>query len=490
MVVKKIVVTSKIPRKMIMTSVVYEQICNTIGRNHPETGGMLGSSDGGRTIDYYYFDDTAKTTGSTYSPDTEKLNLVIEQWNRESIELVGFIHSHPGDNRAPSSGDCLYVKKIMEAMDVHNRLFMLIANVRAIPDGKTEIYPYIFVDSKRFGLCMRPIAQEIKEEKTSEAQELTHLDKTCEDRFDRIVQLYPLNVIRGKTVVCIGLGGSRQFVEELARTGVGNFVLIDGDDVSATNIATQQVYDSEIGRNKAEILRERILQINPAAKVKAIPRFMSSVMTDKEVENIIGPDLLENPTDILLCGCTDNFHAQARTASLAMKYGTPYLAAQLYRGGMAAEIYFSYPGVTKSCPRCVLHSRYEAYQNGYKNDVTAVGVPIFATTRVNATKGQIALMLLLYQADKDCIYNNMLDQVSDRNFVMINMNPLAGSALGIGVFDEAVCTKSGLNFFDNTVWVPQAPNDGTNGCPVCPLCGGAGDLQALKGKIRDTLTDC
>jgi len=157
---------------------------------------------------------------------------------------------------------------------------------------------------------------------------------------------------------------------------------------------------------------------------------------------------------------------------------------------MAAEIYFSYPGVTNnSCPRCAMSSRYEAYKNGYKNDVTSDGTPIFATTRVNSTKGQIALMLLLYHEDKNCVYNDILDKVADRNFVMIRMSPLADKSLSIGIFNEAVCTKSGLCFFDETVWIPQTPNDGNDGCPLCPMCGGTGDLLALKGNIKDTRTD-
>jgi hypothetical protein len=121
--------------------------------------------------------------------------------------------------------------------------------------------------------------------------------------------------------------------------------------------------------------------------------------------------------------------------------------------------------------------------------VTSAGVPIFATTRVNATKGQIALMLLLYGEDKNCVYSNMLDKVADRNFLMIRMSPLANAALGINIFDEAINADSGLCFFDETVWIPQTPNDGTDGSPRCSLCNGIGDLLALKGKIRDTRTD-
>ena len=357
---------------------------------------------------------------------------------------------------------------------------MSIVNVNDPPNGNTQIHPYSI--NKRGHLHKQQIAiardyYKLKPPSTSE-------------RFDRIKDLYPLDALSKKIVVLIGLGGSRQFAEDLARSGVVNFALFDGDTVSRANIATQHVYSSEVGRNKAEVIKERILDINPLVRVTVVPRFLNESMTDNDFMYIIGKSIIATPEDVLICGCTDNFYAQARSAALALKFGTPYIAAQLYRGGMAAEIYFSYPGATNnSCPRCAMRNRYEAYANGYKSDVTSAGTPIFATTRVNSLKGQIALMLLLYKEDKNCIYSNMLDQVADRNFVMIRMSPLAGSSLNINIFNEALCEKSGLTYFDETVWIPQAPSDGTDGHDVCPLCNGTGDLLALKGRIADTRTD-
>jgi molybdopterin/thiamine biosynthesis adenylyltransferase len=474
-------------KKLIITRQVYDQICQTIGWHRAETGGMLGSSDGGNTVGHYYFDHSAATTGVTYSPDTAVLNRVIARWNASGVELVGFIHSHPKGSHIPSPGDAQYAEAIMKAIDTGGSLFMPIVRVSSPPDGKVKIYPYTFRESVR--LLEQPVAlaQDYADEPAD--SHMGHLKNLSKGRFTRIHSLYPMKVLGRKTAVCIGLGGTRAFVEELARSGVGHFVLIEGDTVAASNIATQHVYASEIGRNKADVVRERILDINPEAKVIVVPRFLDNAMTDNEFAQIVGRQLMKSPTDVLICGCTDNFYAQARSAALAMKYGTPYVAAQLYKGGLAAEIYFSYPGVTNNaCPRCALSSRYDAYLRGYKNDVTSDGVPIFATTRVNSTKGQIALMLLLYHEDKNCVYNSMLDQVADRNFVMIRMSPLAEASLGIGIFQEAVNADSGLTFFDETVWIPQVPNSKANGYADCPLCGGTGDLLALKGNIRDTRT--
>ena len=144
-------------------------------------------------------------------------------------------------------------------------------------------------------------------------------------------------------------------------------------------------------------------------------------MSDEEFCGLLGAARFI-PKDILICGCTDSFPAQARASALALKLGSPYLARQLYKNGMAAEVYFNYPGVTKGgCQRCVMSSRYKAYSDGFKNNVTSDGTPIFATSRVNSIKGQIALALLLY-GEKGCVYGDMLGKIADRNFLLIRMN--------------------------------------------------------------------
>ena len=57
--------------------------------------------------------------------------------------------------------------------------------------------------------------------------------------------------------------------EALARSGVGSLVLVDNDVVSLSNINRQVIaLHSTIGRYKTEVMRERILDINPKAQVE------------------------------------------------------------------------------------------------------------------------------------------------------------------------------------------------------------------------------
>lgn len=77
------------------------------------------------------------------------------------------------------------------------------------------------------------------------------------------------------TVAIFGVGGVGSYVvEALARSGIGKLVLIDHDTVSLTNINRQlPALESTIGLAKVEVMRQRILDINPSCQVEAIQQF-------------------------------------------------------------------------------------------------------------------------------------------------------------------------------------------------------------------------
>lgn len=76
--------------------------------------------------------------------------------------------------------------------------------------------------------------------------------------------------LKASRVAVFGVGGVGGYVvEALARSGVGHFVLTDNDEVSVSNINRQIIaLHSTIGRKKTEVIKERILDINPQAEVE------------------------------------------------------------------------------------------------------------------------------------------------------------------------------------------------------------------------------
>lgn len=91
--------------------------------------------------------------------------------------------------------------------------------------------------------------------------------------------------LQNAKVVIFGIGGVGAYaVEALARAGIGYIVIVDYDKYDITNINRQLgATHSTIGRYKVDVIKERILDINPSAKVET---YIPEDITGKEI-NII-----------------------------------------------------------------------------------------------------------------------------------------------------------------------------------------------------------
>ncbi len=97
-------------------------------------------------------------------------------------------------------------------------------------------------------------------------------DKELNEQFSRTELLLgktALEKLQAATVAVFGVGGVGGYVvEALVRSGVGSFELIDNDTVSLSNLNRQIIATKDtVGRDKVEVMRERVLSINPDAKV-------------------------------------------------------------------------------------------------------------------------------------------------------------------------------------------------------------------------------
>ncbi|WP_296861573.1 tRNA threonylcarbamoyladenosine dehydratase [uncultured Methanobrevibacter sp.] len=113
-----------------------------------------------------------------------------------------------------------------------------------------------------------------------------------EKKFSRTEMLIGndgMEKLKNATVAVFGLGGVGSFVcEGLARSGVGNFILIDYDKTDETNINRQLIAtEKTVGKYKVDLMRERIQDINPDANVETYKEFY---LADSEID-IITEDL-------------------------------------------------------------------------------------------------------------------------------------------------------------------------------------------------------
>lgn len=84
-----------------------------------------------------------------------------------------------------------------------------------------------------------------------------------------------LEKIKQATVMVVGVGGVGSYAAEaLARTGIGKLILVDKDEVDVTNINRQlHALHSTVGRQKVDVMKERMEDINPDIIVELINQF-------------------------------------------------------------------------------------------------------------------------------------------------------------------------------------------------------------------------
>lgn len=85
-----------------------------------------------------------------------------------------------------------------------------------------------------------------------------------------------LEALENKKVMVVGLGGVGGYVvEALTRMGIGHFILIDHDVVSESNINRQLIATYQtIGQKKIDVMKERMLTIQPEVDVKTLDMFV------------------------------------------------------------------------------------------------------------------------------------------------------------------------------------------------------------------------
>jgi molybdopterin/thiamine biosynthesis adenylyltransferase/proteasome lid subunit RPN8/RPN11 len=449
-------------KKMLFTQEVYDAIRETIGKLKPEQGGFLGISNEQDIVDTYVHDTNAKVAYSEYNPNVAFINNVINgDWYENNIDFCGFIHSHPNSSNRLSDADIEYAIRIMEEFDLAY-LYMPLVNSSA--DGKFNLYGFYV---HRNGFVER-CNIEIVEVKTFE-EELNYEDDDIlsdeeimnyfsspspkpvsyydDNQFTRIESCLPLDYLKSCTVIGIGCGGAREFYIDMARMGIKQFFLMDGDTVSITNISSQNVYLNELNRFKTDVIKEKIELIDESIDVHSITKMLDYTLDDKWFEDEILSKVDISKT--IICAFTDNFYAQSRISNLSVKYRIPFISAQHHQFGLTSEVVYWYPDVSIATSKSILKERYRAYKNGYKNNVTSEGSPIFNTVRLNAICEKLAIGILLYNYNHNNSYSSFLINRKQSNLIVIKQTVLSDTqSTLISLFsNEDEC------FFDEPCWV-------------------------------------
>ena len=113
-------------------------------------------------------------------------------------------------------------------------------------------------------------------------------------RTELLVKEEGIERLQSANILIVGLGGVGSFAAEfLVRSGIGNLTIVDGDTVDITNINRQlPALNSTIGKNKTDVVAERILDINPELNLKKINEFleperMEEILTQEKFDYVL-----------------------------------------------------------------------------------------------------------------------------------------------------------------------------------------------------------
>ena len=104
-------------------------------------------------------------------------------------------------------------------------------------------------------------------------------------RFSMMIGEDGIEKLRNSRVIVFGVGGVGSYtVEALARSGVGHITMVDFDEISESNINRQlHSLRSTIGKSKIDVMKDRILDINPDCKVELVKRLVYD-----DVDEVLG----------------------------------------------------------------------------------------------------------------------------------------------------------------------------------------------------------
>lgn len=122
------------------------------------------------------------------------------------------------------------------------------------------------------------------------------------------------------TVVVVGVGGVGAYAAEMiARAGVGHLVLLDCDIVSPSDKNRQlPALDSNMGRQKVEVVRSRILDINPEADVRLIAEYL----TEENIAHLLGGFKIDYLVDAI-----DTLAPKLALIEYCVKGGIPHVSS-------------------------------------------------------------------------------------------------------------------------------------------------------------------
>jgi molybdopterin/thiamine biosynthesis adenylyltransferase len=174
------------------------------------------------------------------------------------------------------------------------------------------------------------------------------------DLFSRVKGIFDSAILTPKTVGVVGLGsGGSVCALEIAKCGVGNFILVDFDRLKSHNVSRHVCGLADVGRFKTRAVRDAILQHNPQAVIRCY-----------EVDICDDADLMDQIIDEcdLMIVATDSGLSKYLINEACLAMEKPAIYGGAYERAFAGEVIRVIPG-QGGCYSCVREDMAETVRS-------------------------------------------------------------------------------------------------------------------------------
>lgn len=182
--------------------------------------------------------------------------------------------------------------------------------------------------------------------------------------FSRNTGLLESSVMNSKSALIVGCGSVGSFISlELARAGVGSFILVDSDTLEIHNICRHQLGFRDLGRYKVDAVADAIRNINPSAKITKFKGILQDMPTE----------YLDGFEDGIVIGTGDNRESSAYGNDVAKALQVPFVSTGCWQRAHAGECFYWYPNAglplyREAFANLISDERPTAHQNYFADD--------------------------------------------------------------------------------------------------------------------------
>lgn len=204
------------------------------------------------------------------------------------------------------------------------------------------------------------------------------------EKLEVIMGKGSLEKLAASSVLVLGCGGvGSNCIEALARGGVGKLIIVDRDVVSESNINRQAIaFHSTLGRPKVEVMKEMILDINPAAEVIPLQQFVLRENISEFLDKYL-------PQADYVIDAIDTISVKLALAEEAQKRPEMNLISSMGGGNKLRPECFRFADLkdTVNCPLCRI-MRKEARKRGitHLRVLYSCERPVSTTAKEGATR--------------------------------------------------------------------------------------------------------